>query len=38
MDEAAAESELSVDFERDCVTVEMKLGDVLLLNNLIPHR
>lgn len=38
MDEAAAESELGVDFTRDLVTAEMRVGSVLLLNNLIPHR
>jgi hypothetical protein len=38
MDEDAAAAELGVDFERDLVTAEMKVGDVLLFNNLIPHR
>lgn len=38
MDEAAAVRELGVDFSRDLVTVEMKAGDVLLFNNIIPHR
>lgn len=38
MDEAAAVAELGVDFAADLVTAEMKAGDVLLLNNHIPHR
>jgi hypothetical protein len=31
-------SDLGVDFARDVVTAEMQAGDVLLFNNLIPHR
>lgn len=38
MDESSAVVDLGVDFQRDLVTAEMKAGDVLLLNNLIPHR
>jgi hypothetical protein len=38
LDEAAAVSDLGVDFDRDAVTAEMQAGDVLLFNNLIPHR
>ncbi|KAL4450112.1 hypothetical protein ABPG77_010781 [Micractinium sp. CCAP 211/92] len=38
MDEAAAQRELGVDFERDAVTCEVPLGGVLFLNNLVPHR
>lgn len=38
MDEAAAVAGLGVDFTRDVVTAAMKAGDVLLFNNLIPHR
>uniref|UniRef100_A0A383WF13 Fe2OG dioxygenase domain-containing protein n=1 Tax=Tetradesmus obliquus TaxID=3088 RepID=A0A383WF13_TETOB len=38
MDEAAAAAELGLDLAADLVTVPMKAGDVLLFNNLIPHR
>lgn len=38
MDEAAAVQELGVDFTRDVVTADMKAGDVLIFNNLTPHR
>jgi hypothetical protein len=38
MDEAAAAAELGVDMAADLVTLPMKAGDVLLFNNLIPHR
>ncbi len=38
MDESAAVSELGVDFQRDVRTADMSVGDVLLFNNLIPHR
>jgi hypothetical protein len=38
MDESAAAAELGLDMADDLVTVPMKAGDVLLFNNLIPHR
>lgn len=38
MDETAAAAELGVDLKRDVVTAEMSAGDVLLFNNIIPHR
>lgn len=38
LDESAAVSDLGVDFDRDVVTAEMNEGDVLLFNNIIPHR
>lgn len=38
MDDTAAASELGVDFQTDVVTAEMSAGDVLLFNNIIPHR
>lgn len=38
MDESAAAAELGLDLAADLVTVPMKAGDVLLFNNLIPHR
>jgi ectoine hydroxylase-related dioxygenase (phytanoyl-CoA dioxygenase family) len=38
LDEGDAAAQLGVDFQRDAVMAEMSAGDVLLLNNLIPHR
>jgi hypothetical protein len=38
MDEAAAAAELGLDMTGDLVTLPMRAGDVLLFNNLIPHR
>lgn len=38
MDAGAAVRELGVDFVGDLVTAEMKAGDVLLFNNILPHR
>jgi hypothetical protein len=38
MDESAAAAELGLDMTADLVTVPMNAGDVLLFNNLIPHR
>jgi ectoine hydroxylase-related dioxygenase (phytanoyl-CoA dioxygenase family) len=38
MDESAAAAELGLDMDADLVTLPMKAGDVLLFNNVTPHR